>query len=78
MTGMSLNVVETQLAGADGVQVAYDPTDPSYVAPLGETTASTPNVTRGHMIMVTILGMLVVVCAMFTAMLVHSLIKARR
>ena len=76
--GMKLNVISTQLADADGVQIAYDPSDPGYVAPLGETTTFTPDVTRGHLIAATILGVMVVVCAMFMAMLAHSMIKNRK
>ena len=77
-TGMNLNVIETQVAGTDGVQIAYDPSDPSYVAPLGETTTFTPDMTKGNLIVATILGVLVVVCAMFSAMLAHSMLGGRK
>lgn len=35
--GMVLNVTDATLAKGDGVTVAYDPTNPGYVAPLGES-----------------------------------------
>ena len=76
-TGMNLNVVESQLAGTDGIQVAYDPSDPSYVAPLGETAVVQPDATKGYMTMMIIMGVVVVTCAMFTAISAHALIKNR-
>ncbi len=72
---MNLNVMPTQVAGADGVQVAYDPTNPDYVAPLGESKVFRPDGTKGHIIMATVFGVVVVVSAMFVVILSHSLIK---
>lgn len=72
---MNLNVVESKVAGTDGVQVAYDPSDPSYVAPLGETSVVKPDGTKGYVIMATIFGVIIVSCAMFTAIFAHALIK---
>lgn len=79
LKGMNLNVVQTQLAnGTDGIQVAYDPADPSYVGPLGESSTFQPDGTKAYIVMATILGMTIVVAALFTAILAHSLIKQRR
>ncbi len=75
---MNLNVVESKVAGTDGVQVAYDPNDPSYVAPLGETSVVKPDGTKGYAIMATILGVAIISCAMFTAIFAHALIKNRK
>ncbi len=72
---MNLNVVESKVAGTDEVQVAYDPNDPSYVAPLGETSVVKPDRTKGYAIMATILGVAIISCAMFTAIFAHALIK---
>ena len=79
LTGMNLNVVQTQLAsGSNGVQVAYDPTDPSYVKPLGETSVFRPDGTKGYLIVATVLGVAIVTMAMFTVILAHALIKSKQ
>lgn len=75
---MNLNVVESKVAGTDGVQVAYDPNDLSYVAPLGETSVVKPDGTKGYAIMATILGVAIISCAMFAAIFAHALIKNRK
>lgn len=76
-TGMNLGVVDAKLAdgGEDGVQIAYDPNDPSYVAPLGESSVVKPDTTRGYMIMVTIEGVAVVVLAVFVVLSARLLVK---
>ena len=76
-SGMNLTVVQTQLADADGVQVAYDPADPSYVGPLGVIKVFQPDGTRGNMIILIVLSVVVVTCAMFTVILAHSYLKSR-
>ena len=46
-SNMVLNVTDTKLAQNDGgVKVAYDPENPSYVAPLGESMVVEPNVKK--------------------------------
>lgn len=77
-TGMNMNIVQTQLASGSGVQVAYNPSDPSYVGPLGESSVFRPDGTKGYMIMATVLGVVIMTCAMFTAILARALIKAKR
>lgn len=74
---MSLNIVESQLAGADNVQIAYDPTDPTYVAPLGETTITKPDTTREYIVIATIEVVMLVVFAIFAAFFARSIIKRR-
>lgn len=78
--GMNLGVVDAKLAdgGKDGVQIAYDPNDPSYVAPLGESAVVKPDTTRGYMILVTMEGAVVVVLAVFVALSARLLIKRAR
>ena len=63
---MNLSIINTELAEKEGeIQVAYDPTDPSYVAPLGETTVFRPDETKGLIILVAIEGFAVI---LFTIM----------
>lgn len=77
-TNMNLSVMQTQVAGANGIQVAYDPTNPEFVAPLGESAVFRPDGTRGYVIIATALGVVIVTCAMFTVILAHALIKSRK
>lgn len=67
--GMNLGVVNTRLAdgGDGGVQIAYDPNDPSYVAPLGESSVVKPDTTKGYITLATIEGVVIVVLAFFVA-----------
>ena len=76
---MSLNVVNTDFANADdGVQIAYDPSDPSYVAPLGESLVVHPDTTRGYLIMAMVEGMVIVVVAIFSVVLAKSLLNNKK
>lgn len=79
LVGMNLNVVQTQLAsGANGVQVAYDPSSPDgadYAEPLGESSVVRSDGTKGYLIMATVLAVAIVTCAMFTVITAHTLIK---
>ena len=62
LVGMSLNMVSTELAGTDeGVQVAYDPSDPTYVPPLGESTVFRPDTTRGLIVLTLLEGVSIVI-----------------
>lgn len=79
ITGMSLNIVDATFAGADeGVQIAYDPTDPSYMPPLGQSVIVRPDSTRGYIIMATIEGVAIVVIAVFAVVMARALIKNRK
>ncbi|MBR3236088.1 fibro-slime domain-containing protein [Candidatus Saccharibacteria bacterium] len=75
--GMNLGVTDAKLANrkGDGLQIAYDPTDPTYVAPLGESSVVKPDGTKGFMIMATIEGVLIVVLAVFLMVSIKTLIK---
>ena len=62
------NILNTTLAKNGSVEVAYDPADPSYVAPLGESMTVKPDRSRSlttaiaiQMMLVCGLGVLLVV-----------------
>ena len=77
--GMSLTITDAKLANrkGDGVQIAYDPTDPSYVAPLGETSVVKPDGTKGYIIMATIEGVMVIVFSVLMAAAIHSVVRRK-
>lgn len=78
-SGMSLSITDTKLANreGDGVQIAYDPTDPSYVAPLGETSVVKPDGTRGFIVMATVEGVMVIVFAVLLAAAIRSVVRRK-
>lgn len=82
LVGMNLNVVQTQLAsGTSGVQVAYDPDGSAgadYVGPLGESSVVRSDGTKGYLIMATVLAVAIVICAMFTVITAHTLVKNKQ
>lgn len=62
LVGMSLNMISTELAGTEeGVQIAYDPGDPTYVPPLGESTVFRPDTTRGLIVLTLLEGVSIVI-----------------
>ena len=77
--GMSLSVTDAKLANreGDGMQIAYDPTDPTYVAPLGETSVVKPDGTKGYVIMATIEGVMVLVFAVLMAAALRSVVRRK-
>lgn len=76
--GMNLGVVETKLAdGEDGVQIAYNPEDPSYIAPLGESSVVKPDTTKGYIVLATIEGVAVVVLAFLLAFSARLVVKRK-
>ena len=78
--GMNISVVNTQLADnghGDSMQIAYDPTNPSYEAPLGQSVVIQPDNTKGYMIMATIEGMMVVVFAVLIVIAAKMVLKKR-
>ena len=76
--GMSLDVMQTQLANdSNGIQVAYDPSNPSYVGPLGESSTVRPDNTKSHIVVASILGVLIMICAMFIVFSIRILMKLR-
>ena len=80
-SGMNLSVMDTKLAeqrdGDDGVQIAYDPMDPTYVAPLGESAVFRPDGTKGFIIMATVEGVLVVIFSVLIVVSVRYMIKRK-
>lgn len=77
--GMNLSVTDAKLAdgGSDGVQIAYDPSDPTYVAPLGETSVFRPDATKGLIVMATIEGVVVVVMAVLVVSVARFMVKQK-
>ena len=76
MTNMVPNVTNVTLAQSDtGVEVAYDPANPSYVAPLGESLAVGPDNRQSLMTMIMIQ---VVVLGAMGALAVMSISVAYR
>ena len=79
-SGMNLAVVNTKLASDDGsgVQIAYDPSDPTYVAPLGETSVFKPDSTRGLVILATIEGIAILMASILVAAVARYMLKQKR
>ena len=79
-SGMNLSVVDTKVAkdGSDEITVAYDPTNPSYVAPLGESVVFKPSGTKGLIIMATVEGAVLIVFSIFTVIMVKFFLKAKK
>ena len=59
------------------MQIAYDPTDPTYVAPLGESSVVEPNNTRGFIVLATIEGLMVIVFSVLMAASIRSVVRRR-
>ncbi len=78
-SGMSLNLINTELAknSEGGIQVAYDPTDPTYIAPLGVSSIFRPDSTKGRIVLATIYGTLVVVFAVFFVMVARQVVRRK-
>lgn len=77
-SGMNLSVTNTELANNDsGVQIAYDPSDPTYVAPLGESSIFRPDSTKGLIVMATIEGVMIVVVAILVASVARFMVKQK-
>ena len=77
-SGMNLSVTNVEFASNDGgVQIAYDPSNPTYVAPLGETSVFRPDSTKGLIIMATIEGILVMVAAVSVALVAGYMVKQK-
>lgn len=75
--GMNLGITDAKLANRkdDGLQIAYDPTDPTYVAPLGASSVVKPDGTRGFIIIATIEGVLVLVLSMLLAFSIRNILR---
>lgn len=79
--GMKLNVTESRLASGDtldgGIQVAYDPSDPSYVAPLGESQVFHPDITNGLLIVATIEGFAIIALTIMMMVVIRYLVRRK-
>lgn len=77
--GMNIGVTDAKLANReeDGVQIAYDPTDPTYVAPLGESSVVKPDGTRGFIIIATIESVMVLVFAMLMTVVIRDVVRRK-
>ena len=76
-TGMSSSVMNTEIANGGGVQIAYDPSDPTFVAPLGVSRVFSPDNTKGYFVMATIYGVLVVASSVFVVILARYMIRRK-
>lgn len=78
-SGMNLSVTDAKLAKGsdDGVQVAYDPSDPTYVAPLGESSVFRPDSTKGLIVMATIEGVMIVVVSVLAVSVARFMVKQK-
>ena len=76
---MSLSITDAKLANreGDGVQIAYDPTDPTYIAPLGETSVVKPDGTKGFIVMATVEGVMIVIFSVLMAAAIRSVVRRR-
>lgn len=74
---MNLNIVETRIADSDEIQIAYDPSDPSYVAPLGESSVVKPDTTKGYITMATIFGVIIAISGALVILMMRSTIKQK-
>lgn len=76
-TEMNLSVMNTTLAKQEGIQIAYDPTDPTYVAPLGESKVFKPDNTKSYIVLATIEGFLVVIFAILMSFAIKFMVERR-
>lgn len=76
-SGMNLSVTNTELAQDGGVQIAYDPSDPTYVAPLGESSVFRPDSTKGLMIVATVEGVVIVLVTILMASVARFMIRQK-
>ena len=74
--GMNINLTESKFAGVDeGVQVAYDPTTPGEVAPLGVSSIFTPDKSGSYVVALTAGGILIVAITVFFVVAIRFVIK---
>lgn len=78
LKGFNVSVLNSEIANGDGVQVAYDPNDPSYIAPLGVSEVFSLDNTKGYAVMATIYGVLIMASAVFMLILVKYMIRQKQ
>lgn len=74
-SNMDLEVANSELADASGIQIAYDPTDPTYIKPLGKSMTVRPDGTKGYIMLATVEGIALAVAAILAAIVAHALVK---
>ena len=79
LAGMNITTIsDSKLAQQNnGVQIAYDPSDPTYEPPLGKSVAVQPDNTKGFIIMTMIEGVMVVVFAILIAIAARIVIHRK-
>lgn len=77
---MDLNVTNVKMAdsGEDGVQIAYDPSDLSYTAPLGESLVLKPDDTKSKVVLATIEGGIILVLSVLLTSAIHFVFRTRQ
>ena len=78
---MNLTIVDTKMAEngrGDSMQIAYDPTDPTYEAPLGQSVVVKPDNTKGYIIIAMIEGVMIVAFSMLTAVAVKVVMDRKK
>ena len=78
--GMKLSIENTSVAEGSkdmGLQVAYDPSDPSYVAPLGKSLVVRPDGTKGNIVLATVEGTLIVLFSLLLMFAIRFAVKAK-
>ena len=78
LKGFNVSVLNSDIANGDGVQVAYDPNDPSYIAPLGVSEVFSLDNTKGYAVMATIYGVLIMASAAFMLILVKYMLRQKQ
>lgn len=78
-TGMNLIVTESKLADREdeGLQIAYDPTDPTYVAPLGESSVVEPDNTKSFIVLATVEGIMVIIFAVLLSLSIRNMVHRK-
>lgn len=77
-SGMNLEMVEAKIAGAEnGVQIAYDPNDPSYIPPLGESAVFLPDKTKEYVLLATIEGALIAALAILLVISIRIIARSK-
>ncbi len=80
-TGMNLTIVDTKMAEngkGDSMQIAYDPTNSTYEAPLGQSIIVRPDNTKGYMIMAMIEGIMIVAFSVLTVVAAKIVIDKKK
>ncbi|MBR2998710.1 hypothetical protein IKF34_03030 [Candidatus Saccharibacteria bacterium] len=79
LAGMNLSLTEIKFADADtdGVQIAYDPTMPSEVAPLGVSSVIRPDAGEGYVVVLAAGAVLVVAVTVFFVVAIRYVIRTK-